>query len=85
MLCKSSSDQQGSRATHFFFYKQPYFRVEPRVAIKMPEMRLKVAMKLLVVFLESRLKVAKLVDNLGLKCMENKQKFEKLTEVAKNF
>ena len=48
-------------------------------------MRLKVAMKLLVVFLESRLKVAKLVDNLGLKCMENKQKFEKLTEVAKNF
>ena len=32
--------------THFF-YKQPHFRVEPRVAIKIPKMKLKVAMKLL--------------------------------------
>ena len=29
------------------FYKQPHFRFEPRVAIKIPKMRLKVAMKLL--------------------------------------
>ena len=33
-----------------FFYKQPHFRVEPRVAIKIPKMRLKVAMKLLSIF-----------------------------------
>ena len=45
-------------------------------------MRLKVAMKF---FLESRLKVAKLLDNFRLKCMEKKQKLEKLTKVAKNF
>ena len=35
--------------THFF-YKQSHFRVEPRVAIKIPKMRLKVAMKLLSIF-----------------------------------
>ena len=35
--------------THFFF-KQPHLRVEPRVAIKNPKMRLKVAMKLLSIF-----------------------------------
>ena len=35
--------------THFS-YKQPHFRVEPRVAIKIPKMRLKVAMKLLNIF-----------------------------------
>ena len=34
----------------FFFYKQPRFRVEPRVAIKIPKMRLKVAVKLLSIF-----------------------------------
>ena len=33
-----------------FFYKQPHFRVEPRVAIKIPKMRFKVAMKLLIIF-----------------------------------
>ena len=33
-----------------FFYKQRHFRVEPRVAIKIPKMRLKVAMKLLSIF-----------------------------------
>ena len=33
-----------------FFYKQPHFRVEPRVAIKIPKMRLEVAMKLLSIF-----------------------------------
>ena len=33
-----------------FSYKQPHFRVEPRVAIKIPKMRLKVAMKLLSIF-----------------------------------
>ena len=32
------------------FYKQPHFRVEPRVGIKIPKMRLKVAMKLLSIF-----------------------------------
>ena len=31
------------------------------------------------------LKVAKLFDNFRLKCMENEQKLEKLTKVAKNF
>ena len=31
-------------------YKEPHFRVEPRVAIKIPKMRLKVAMKLLSIF-----------------------------------
>ena len=31
-------------------YKQLFFRVEHRVAIKMPEMKLKVAMKLLIIF-----------------------------------
>ena len=35
--------------------------------------------------MESRLKDAKLFDNFRLKCMENKQKLEKLTKVAKNF
>ena len=37
------------RAQNFFQknYKQPHFRVEPRDAIKIPKMRLKVAMKLL--------------------------------------
>ena len=35
--------------THFF-YKQSHFRVEPRVAIKIAKMRLKVAMKLLSIF-----------------------------------
>ena len=35
--------------THFF-YKQPHFRVEPRVAMKLLKMRLKVAMKLLSIF-----------------------------------
>ena len=35
--------------THFF-YQQPHFRVEPRVAIKIPKMRLKVAMKLPSIF-----------------------------------
>ena len=29
--------------------------------------------------------VAKLFDNFRLKCMENKQNFEKFTKVAKNF
>ena len=33
-----------------FFYKQPHFRVEPRVSIEFPKMRLKVAMKLLSIF-----------------------------------
>ena len=33
-----------------FFYNQPYFRVEPRVAIKIPEMTFKVAIKLLSIF-----------------------------------
>ena len=33
-----------------FFYKQLHFRVEPRVAIKIPKMRIKVAMKLLSIF-----------------------------------
>ena len=37
-------------SVHSFFYKQPHFRVEPRVAIKIPKMRLKVAMKLLSIF-----------------------------------
>ena len=35
---------------HSFFYKQPHFRVEPRVAIKIPKMRFKVDMKLLSIF-----------------------------------
>ena len=35
---------------HIFFNKQPHFRVKPRVAIKIPKMRLKVAMKLLSIF-----------------------------------
>ena len=35
---------------HTFFYKQPHFRVEPRVAIKITKMRLKVAMKLLSIY-----------------------------------
>ena len=65
----------------FFLYKQPHFRVEPRVAIEYPKMRLKVAMKLLSIFGI----VAKLFDNFRLKCMENKQKLAKLTKVAKNF
>ena len=38
-----------------FFYKQPQFRVRPRVAMKFPKMRLKSA----VFFSESRLKVPK--------------------------
>ena len=39
-----------SQSPYTFFYKQPHFRVEPRVAIKNPKMRLKVAMKLLSIF-----------------------------------
>ena len=50
-----------------YFNKQPHFRVEPRVAINIPKMRLKVAMKLLSI-LESRLQVAKLFDNFSFKC-----------------
>ena len=42
-----------SASVHIFFYKQPHFRVEPLIAMKIPKMRLKV-------FLESRLKVVKL-------------------------
>ena len=38
--------------TQFFFHKQPHFRVEPRVAIKIPKMRLKC--------MESMQKLAKL-------------------------
>ena len=39
------------RRIHIFFYKRPHFQVEPRVAIKIPKMRLnKVAMKLLSIF-----------------------------------
>ena len=34
--------------THFF--KQPHFQIKPRVAIKIPKMRLKVAMKLPSIF-----------------------------------
>ena len=44
-LTKTSSNEH----IHFF-YKQPHFRVEPRVAIKIIKMRLKVAMKLLSIF-----------------------------------
>ena len=58
-----------------FFYKQPHFRVEPRVAINIPKMRLKVAMKLLSI-LESRLQVAKLFDNFRLKCMETSKNWQ---------
>ena len=62
--------------THFF-YKQPHFRDEPRVAMKIPKMRLKVVLKLLSTFgIEA--KVAKLFDNFRLKCMENKQKLAKI-------
>ena len=47
-------------------------------------MRLKVAMKLPSIFgIEA--KVVKLFDNFRCKCMENKQKLAKLTNVAKNF
>ena len=38
------------KGDYTFFYMQPHFRVEPRVAIKIPKMRLKVAMKLLSIF-----------------------------------
>ena len=49
------SDKRGCCDTcveemYTFFYKQPHFRVEPRVAIKNPKMRLKVAMKFLSIF-----------------------------------
>ena len=40
---KSGKSSKG----YTLFYKQPHFRVKPRVAIKIPKMRLKVAMKLL--------------------------------------
>ena len=36
--------------TTHFFYKQPHFQVEPRVAMKISEMRLKVAIRLLSIF-----------------------------------
>ena len=39
-----------NKYSYTFFYKQPHFRVEPQVAIKIPKMRLKVAMKLLSIF-----------------------------------
>ena len=39
-----NATHKGKYTTHFF-YKQPHFRVEPRVAMKIPKMRLKVAMK----------------------------------------
>ena len=42
--------QGGAGVICFFLYKQPHFRVEPRVVIKIPKMRLKVAMKLLSIF-----------------------------------
>ena len=59
----------GSGICTHFFYKQPHhFRVEPRVATKIPKMRLKVALKLLSIFgIEAQ--VAQLFDNLGLKCL----------------
>ena len=38
------------RKYYTFFYNQPHFRVEPRVAIKIPKIRLKVALKLLSIF-----------------------------------
>ena len=67
----------------FFISKQPHFRVEPRVAMKITKMRLKVAMKLLSISgIEA--KVATFFDNLTLKCMKTKQKLAKLTKVAKN-
>ena len=47
------------RGVHIFFYKQPNFRVEPRVAIKIPKMRLKVAKNLL--RFEARQLLAKLL------------------------
>ena len=62
------------------FYKQPHFRVEPRVAIKIPKIEAQSCYEVAkYFFLESRLKVAKLFDNFGLKCMKNKQIFAKLT------
>ena len=48
---------------HIFLYKQPHFRVEPRVAIKNPKMRLKVDMKLPSIFVIEA-KVAKVVIQL---------------------
>ena len=70
------------RKYYTFFYNQPHFRVEPRVAIKIPKMRLKVAMKLLSILWN---RGSRLLDNFRLKCMENKQQLTKLTKVAKNF
>ena len=69
---------------HFFFISNHIFESSLEFAIKNPKMRFKVAMKLLSIFgIEA--KVAKLLHNFSLKCIENKQKLEKLTKVAKNF
>ena len=59
----------GAKNRIHIFYKQPHFRVEPRIAIKIPKMRLEVAMKLLSISgIEA--KVAKFFDNFRLKCMK---------------
>ena len=64
--------------THFF-YKQPHFRVESRVAIKTPKMRLKVAMKLLSIF-GIEVQVAKLFDNFRLYIYGKQAKVGKIDE-----
>ena len=52
----------------------PIFELKPRVATKIPKMRLKVAMKLIIIFEIEAQGCYKLLGNFGLKCIVNKQK-----------
>ena len=53
-------------------YKQPHFRVESRVTIKLPKMRLKVALKLLYFFQNRGLRLLKFWQ-FSVKCKKSKQ------------
>ena len=72
------------KSVHIFFISKPIFELSLELLSKFPKWGSKLLWRCLV-FLESRLKVAKFFDNFRLKCMENKQKLTKLTKVAQNF
>ena len=61
--------------THLF-YKQPHLRVEPRVAIKFPKMRLEVIMKLLSIF-RIEAQGCLIFYHLSAECIKNKQNWAK--------
>ena len=57
---------------HRFFYQQPHFRVEPRVAIKFPKNNFKASMKLLSIF-SIEAQDCLIFDHFSVKCKKNKK------------